>query len=84
MVSKILTIKSKDGLHARPAALLSKKAAEYNSDISMECGGKKANMKKLMEVLCLGVDKGDSIKLIVSGSDESLALDEILKYMDTI
>ncbi|MBA5850437.1 HPr family phosphocarrier protein [Clostridium sp. cel8] len=84
MVSKEVTVKSATGLHARPATLLVKKASSFKSDISIEFDGKKANIKSLIGVLSLGVTKNSTVKVIASGDDESLAVEEIVKLIDSL
>lgn len=84
MVSKEVTVKSATGLHARPATLLVKKASSFKSDISIEFDGKKANVKSLIGVLSLGVTKDATIKVIASGDDESLAVEEVVKLIESI
>ncbi|WPC40663.1 HPr family phosphocarrier protein [Clostridium sp. JS66] len=84
MVSKEVIVKSATGLHARPATLLVKKASSFKSDISIEFDGKKANVKSLIGVLSLGVTKNATIKITASGDDESLAVEEVTKLIDSL
>lgn len=84
MVSKEVIVRSSTGLHARPATLLVKKASSFKSDVTVEFNGKKANVKSLIGVLSLGVTKDSKIKVIVSGDDEALALEEIVKLIESI
>lgn len=84
MVSKEVVVKSSTGLHARPATLLVKKASSFKSDVSVEFNGKKANVKSLIGVLSLGITKDSTIKVIVSGDDEALALEEIVNLIESI
>ncbi|AKA69883.1 MULTISPECIES: HPr family phosphocarrier protein [Clostridium] len=84
MVSKEVIVKSATGLHARPATLLVKKASSFKSDITIEFDGKKANVKSLIGVLSLGVTKNATIKIIASGDDESLAVEEVTKLIDSL
>ncbi|WP_035290573.1 HPr family phosphocarrier protein [Clostridium sp. KNHs214] len=84
MVTKEVVVKSSTGLHARPATLLVKKASSFKSDVSIEFNGKKANVKSLIGVLSLGVTSGATVKVIVSGDDETLALEEISKLIESI
>jgi phosphocarrier protein HPr len=84
MVSKEVVVKSSTGLHARPATLLVKKASSFKSDVSVEFNGKKANVKSLIGVLSLGITKDSTIKVIVSGDDEKLALEEIVNLIESI
>jgi phosphocarrier protein HPr len=84
MVSKEVVVKSSTGLHARPATLLVKKASSFKSDVSIEFNGKKANVKSLIGVLSLGITKDSTIKVIVTGDDEKLALEEIVNLIESI
>lgn len=84
MVSKEVVVKSSTGLHARPATLLVKKASSFKSDVSVEFNGKKANVKSLIGVLSLGITKDSTIKVIVTGDDEKLALEEIVNLIESI
>ena len=43
------------GIHARPAGMLVKEAKKYASDIMINKAGKKADAKKLMMLMTLGV-----------------------------
>ncbi len=65
------------GIHARPAGLLSKKAKEYASKITIEKAGKSAEAQKLMAIMALGVKKGDTVTVTVDGDDEDTAVVEI-------
>lgn len=84
MVSKEVVVKSSAGLHARPATLLVKKASSFKSDVTIEYNSKKANVKSLIGVLSLGVTKGSKIKVYTSGADESLALEEVVKLIESL
>lgn len=84
MVSKEVIVKNSTGLHARPATLLVKKASSFKSDVSMEFNGKKANIKSLIGVLSLGVTKDANVTVIASGDDETLAVEEIVKLIESI
>ena len=82
MISKEVLVKNSTGLHARPATLLVKKASSFKSDVSIEYNGKKANVKSLIGVLSLAVTKDATIKVVASGDDEALAVDEIVKLVE--
>ncbi|MCI1943941.1 HPr family phosphocarrier protein [Clostridium luticellarii] len=84
MVSREVIVKSPTGLHARPATLLVKKASSFKSDLSIEFDGKKANIKSLIGVLSLGVTKNSTVKITASGDDESLAIEEIIKLINSL
>ncbi|MCM0648563.1 HPr family phosphocarrier protein [Clostridium swellfunianum] len=84
MVTKDVVVKNSTGLHARPATLLVKKASSFKSDVSIEFNGRKANVKSLIGVLSLGVTKNSTVKVIASGDDEALAVEEVVKLIESL
>lgn len=70
-------IKDAAGIHARPAGLLVKLAGTFQSDISIECGGKKASAKKLFAVMGMGIKCGSSVTVTAEGADESEAAKQL-------
>ena len=76
------TIKDEIGIHARPAGLLAKKAKEFSSAISIEKGGKKVNLTKLMAVMGLGVKHGETVTITVDGADEDAAAEAIKAFFE--
>ncbi|AEB76107.1 HPr family phosphocarrier protein [Clostridium botulinum] len=84
MVKKEAIIKNATGLHARPATLLVKKASSFKSDIYLEYGDKKANVKSLIGVLSLGVTKDSTVTVTASGDDETLAVEEMIKLIESL
>lgn len=65
------------GIHARPAGLLSKKAAEFESSVTITKGEKKADAKRLLAVMGLSVKQGDKIEVTIEGLDEGRARNEL-------
>lgn len=84
VVTKEVIVKNSTGLHARPATLLVKKASSFKSDVSIEFNGRKANVKSLIGVLSLGVTKNSNVKVIASGDDENLAVEEVVKLIESL
>ena len=74
------TIKDEQGIHARPAGLLAKKAKEFQSTITMEKGGKSVNLTKLMAVMGLGIKQGDTVTVTVEGGDEETSATAMEKF----
>ena len=56
-------IKDRNGIHARPAGLLAKKASSYDFDVMLECNGKVADIKRLLAIMSMGIKPGDRVKL---------------------
>ncbi|HZZ88129.1 MAG TPA: phosphoenolpyruvate--protein phosphotransferase [Caulobacteraceae bacterium] len=62
------------GLHARPAALVAREAANFAAEIALEAGERRANARSPVSVMALGVGFGDEIELVASGVDAVAAL----------
>ncbi|MDD4297671.1 MAG: HPr family phosphocarrier protein [Ruminiclostridium sp.] len=77
MISKEIVIKNASGLESKVAARLIQKASGYESNIWIQKGERKANAKSLLGILSLSVSRGEKVLLIVDGSDEKLALQEL-------
>ena len=67
-------ITNRVGLHARPARLLVQMAAQFRSQISLQCGAKKVNAKSIIGVLQLGARMGNTLVVRAEGDDAEQAL----------
>ncbi len=61
------------GIHARPAGLLVKKASEFQSKVTIQKGGRSADARRLFALMGLDVKQGDTLKVLIDGSDEETA-----------
>ena len=73
MRSFMYTIKAPVGLHARHAGLLVKQASLFESSVTVSRGEKRADGKRILGLMGLGVRQGDIIKIDVEGPDEDAA-----------
>ena len=71
------------GLHARPCSVLVKEAQKYKSNITITFGEKKADAKRLLGVMSLGVKHGDVITFAIEGEDEEQTFEELQKFCST-
>ncbi len=81
MLSFTYTIQDPEGIHARPAGLLVKKAQEFKSKITVEKGEKTGDLKKVFSLMALAAKKGDEIKLTFEGDDEEVALSAVTELI---
>jgi phosphotransferase system HPr (HPr) family protein len=81
LVRKKLTVKNKQGLHARPAALFVQIANKFDSRITVKRDAEKVNGKSIMGILMLGAEKGSSIVIEAEGDDAHLAILELEKII---
>ncbi|SDB52311.1 phosphotransferase system HPr (HPr) family [Desulfonatronum thiosulfatophilum] len=77
MIVRQVTIHDPYGLHARPAAVLARKAKSFDADISLCVENKKADAKSILDILGLAVGPGMVVNIEASGRDAGMALDEI-------
>lgn len=77
MLQKQITIINKLGLHTRAAAKLVTVASHYESTIQLQNLERTADCKSIMALILLGVPKGVTLDIIISGADELEAFDAI-------
>jgi phosphocarrier protein len=76
-IEKTITIKNKQGLHARPAALFVQIANKFNCDITIHKGRQKVNGKSIMGIMMLEAGAGSRIVIAADGDDAEQALSEL-------
>ncbi|MGG6310979.1 HPr family phosphocarrier protein [Paenibacillus macerans] len=81
-MERMFKITDEDGIHARPATALVNTANKFKGAESFaEANGKKVTLKSILGVLSLGLEQGDSIKLIVEGEEAADALQALTDVM---
>lgn len=78
---KKVVIKNKQGLHARPAALLVQTANRFRCEVEITKGKEKVNGKSIMGIMTLAAGVGTSLTIRTTGEDAQLALDELVKLI---
>jgi phosphocarrier protein HPr len=84
MLSNTVTVKSKSGIHARPATLLVQACSKSNSEVNLIYKEKKVNLKSIMGVMSLGIPEGAEITLEVSGPDEQETMKILLATIENL
>lgn len=83
MIEKILTVRNRAGIHARPAALIAQTANNFSAEIIMEKGSTTVNAKSIMGVITMAAGYNTTLTLKVDGSDEKEAAEAIEKLFDS-
>ena len=83
MYLKDVTVKNQVGLHARPATFFIQKANEFKSSVWVEKEERRVNAKSLLGVLSLGIVGGTNIRIIADGVDEQVAVDSLVKLVES-
>jgi phosphocarrier protein HPr len=81
-VERIVTLGSRSGLHARPAALFVQQARTYQSQITLRKGEQSADGKSILSILTLGAEQGDQVTLQINGNDAGTALDTLTRLLE--
>lgn len=80
---KKIVIKNKQGLHARPAALLVQTANRFKCEVEILKGRQKVNGKSIMGIMTLAAGAGTPLTIRTQGEDAAAALEELLKLIDS-
>ena len=75
-------ISLRQGLHARPAALLARRAKSFGAQISLEAHGRVADARSVVAIMALGVRHGDEVILRAEGNEAAQALDATLAGLE--
>jgi phosphocarrier protein len=84
MAERRVTVASKVGLHARPAALLAKAAADQPVAVTIrKDGGEAVDAASVLGLMTLGAMHGDEVVLSAEGDGADAALDAVAELIAT-
>lgn len=78
------TIRDPHGIHARPAGLLASAAKPFSASVSITCGGKTADGKRLLSLMSLGARSGDTLTFCIEGADETEAAEVLRRRCEEV
>jgi phosphocarrier protein len=82
MISELVVIKNKNGLHARPASQLVRLASQFSAEIKIMKDGLEVNGKSIMGVMMLAAETGSELLFEIEGDDEKEAFQSILQLIE--
>ncbi len=80
--SEAIILPNPNGLHARPAAVLSSTAKSFKSQIKLQLGDRSANARSVTSLMALETKLGDKVILIAKGSDAEEAVKRIAPMIE--
>ena len=83
MIAKKVFLQDPIGFHARTAALVAKKGAQFQAEIQVEFQEKKANGKSTLALMTLGVKSMQEIKIMIQGPDEQSAMEALVELVES-
>lgn len=78
------TIRDPHGIHARPAGLLAAAAKPFSATVSVTCGEKTADGKRLLSLMSLGARSGDTLTFRIEGDDEAEAANTLRRRCEEV
>ena len=83
MTEKILTVKNRAGIHARPAALIAQTANKFACEVTLEKDTTSVNAKSIMGVITMAAGYNTNITLKADGADEKEAVQAIYSLFES-
>jgi phosphocarrier protein len=83
VTEKIITVRNRAGIHARPAALIAQTANKFSSTIMIEKGIATINAKSIMGVITMAAGYNTELVLKVDGADEQDAINALVALFDS-
>jgi multiphosphoryl transfer protein len=80
-VSRTVRIVNPHGLHARPAAAVVEKALDFDCEITIVAGDRRANALSITQVISLGASVGDEVTVTATGEDAERAVEVVLSVL---
>lgn len=83
VIERLVTIRNRLGLHARPAALFVQLANKFRCDISVVKDREEVNGKSIMGIMMLAAGQGTELKICASGPDAEAAIKAIVELIES-
>ena len=83
MTEKLLTVRNRAGIHARPAALIAQTANKFAAEIMLEKDSASVNAKSIMGVITMAAGYNTTLTLRAEGADEKEAVETIYNLFES-
>lgn len=77
-------IESENGIHARPASEIVNYAQSYDGEIYFIKDDNRYNAKSIMNIMGMGLQKGDAITIEVTGKDSTEIEENLVNIINAI
>lgn len=82
MAQRLLTVRNRAGIHARPAALIAQTANKFSSEILLEKDSSVINAKSIMGVITMAAGYNTTLTIKATGADEDAAVEAIYSLFE--
>jgi phosphocarrier protein HPr len=83
MMEMYATIQNDAGIHCRPSAEIYKFTEHYSGRILICANGEKVKLSSIMDIIALGLHKGDRIMIQVYGENEAVIIKKLVDLFET-
>jgi phosphoenolpyruvate-protein phosphotransferase len=77
-IEQELAVSLRQGLHARPAALIARRAKQFSTPVFLTAHGRGADARSVVAIMALGVRHGDTLRLRASGDQAAQAVAAVI------
>ncbi len=81
--SRIVIVQNEQGLHMRPADMFVQCASRFESEVTLIKDNQRINGKSIFDLITLAAVKGTELEIETVGSDAELALEELVKLVES-
>ncbi len=78
---RTVRIANPSGLHARPAAEIVELLMDYDAEVAIVAGDRRANAASITQLIALGAGVGDEVSVSASGDDADAAISAVLAVL---
>jgi phosphotransferase system HPr (HPr) family protein len=78
---RVVRIANPSGLHARPAAEIVELLMDFDADVTIIAGDRRANAASITQLIALGASVGDEVSVSASGGDSEAAIEAVLRVL---
>lgn len=84
MVSKTIEVVNKEGLHMRPAGILSAEMKKFaDCKVTLKVDDKVIKATAVMQIMAAGIKCGSMVEITAEGENEQAALDKAAELFET-
>ena len=83
-ITRVVVIKNKQGLHARPAEKMVRTAQTFEAKVELIRDDRRVDARNMIDLLTLGAAQGTQIVLEAEGRDAQAAVDALAELVEQI
>jgi phosphotransferase system HPr (HPr) family protein len=83
-ISRVVVIRNKQGLHARPADRFVRLATTFAAKIEIVCDDRRVAATSIMDLLTLGAAQGTQLTLVAEGQEAQQAIEALADLVENV